>query len=69
MLLNFGVSGAMLGFFVIYLNKITADHKEERAQWKEEARDMFNRFNTSLEKNTDAINELTNEIIKQAHGR
>lgn len=54
-LVTTGVSGIMLAFFIWYLTRRDADHKEERAEWKTSSDTHVSRFTEVVEKNTTAL--------------
>jgi hypothetical protein len=54
-LLGSGISGAMLVFFIWYLNKKDDTHQAERKEWKTTSDTHVQKFTDVVEKNTIAI--------------
>ena len=57
-----GVLGIFLGTLLFYLNRITNDHKNERAEWSKANQDHVNRFADIIEKNTQELAKMRMDV-------
>ena len=63
-LVNLGVSGCMLAFFIWYLNKKDNEHREERGEWMQQSGTQANKFSEVIEKNTTALVTMQQRVDK-----
>jgi len=63
-LVNNGIAGIMLAFFVWYLVRRDSEHKEERKVWIAQNEQHFTAISVLIDKNTTAFKDME-KVISQ----
>ena len=63
-LLNFGIAGVMIIYFIYHNRETQRQHREERDQWREDHNGMINELKGVIENNTEAVTNLRLELKK-----